>query len=58
MKLLTKLFIAMGLGAMVVGIAQKFFGRVMFFESIKPVSHLVFANTCFLIALILKVAND
>jgi hypothetical protein len=58
MKLLVRLFIFMGLAVLVVGVAQKFFQTTILFSNIKPSSHLIFANTCFLIALILKLAND
>ncbi|MFH1753345.1 MAG: hypothetical protein ABH875_04100 [Candidatus Omnitrophota bacterium] len=58
MKSLVRLFIFMGLVALVAGVAQKFFSTAIIFGDIKPLSHLVFANSCFLIALILKLAND
>ena len=58
MKLLVRLFIFIGLVALVVGVAQKFFNTTIIFEGVKPLSHLIFANSCFLIALILKLAND
>ena len=58
MKLLVRLFIFMGLAVLVVGVAQKFYGTTIVFANIKPLSHLVFANSCFLIALILKLANE
>ena len=58
MKLLIRLFIFMGLALMVIGVATKFFDTTILFAGVKPVSYIVFANTCFLIALILKLAND
>ncbi len=58
MKLLTRLFIFIGLVVLFVGVAQKFFATTIIFADISPMSHLIFANTCFLIALILKLAND
>ncbi len=58
MKLLVRLFVFMGLAVLVIGVAQKFFKTTILFEDIRPLSHLVFANSCFLIALILKLAND
>ena len=48
----------MGLATLVVGFAQKFFNTTIVFANVKPLAHLVFANTCFLIALILKLVND
>ena len=58
MKLLIRLFIFMGLAVLVIGFIQKFFKIPMVFPTIRPLAHLVFANTCFLLALILKLAND
>ena len=58
MKSLVRLFIFIGLVALVAGVAQKFFNTPMIFANIKPLAHMVFANSCFLIALILKLAND
>lgn len=58
MKILIRLFIFLGLVSLVIGFAQKFFGTVLIFTDIKPLSHLVVANSCFLLALILKLANE
>ena len=58
MKLLIRLFIFMGLSVMVIGFYQKFFRTVVLFDNITPLAHLICANTFFLIALILKIAND
>jgi len=58
MKLLINLFIFMGLGLIIIAVGSKFFHTIILFPHIKLSSHLVFANTCFLIALILKLAKD
>ena len=58
MKLLVQLFIFIGLVSLVVGFIEKFFMITVLFPNIKPLSHLVFANSCMLIALVLKIAND
>jgi hypothetical protein len=58
MKLLIRLFIFMGLASVVIGFFQKFFHTVIVFNNVTPLAHLVFANTCLLLALILKLAND
>ena len=58
MKLLIRLFVFIGLASLIVGFVQKFFGIVVVFDNIKPSSHVLFANTSVLIALVLKLAND
>ncbi len=58
MKLLANLFILIALILIVTGTISKFYGIMVVFPNITPLAHLVFANTCFLIALILKTAND
>ena len=57
-KLLGNLFILIAMGALAAAVVAKFFGIVLIFPKISPLAHLVFANTCLLIALILKLAND
>ena len=58
MKLVINLFIFMAMGLLVVGVAQKFFNTVIIFPNISALAHVVFANSCLLIALILKLVND
>ncbi|NQT07102.1 MAG: hypothetical protein HQ575_06135 [Candidatus Omnitrophica bacterium] len=58
MKLLPNLFILLGLVLIIIGAMTRFLGVVVIFPDVKPISHVVFANTCFLIALILKLAKD
>lgn len=56
--LLSNLLVFMGLGAIVVGVISKFNEVVILFPQISPLAHLVFGNTCLLLVLILKLAND
>ena len=58
MKLLANLFILVGLLLIVTGVIGKFFNTIMIFPDITPIGHVVGANTCLLIALILKLAKD
>jgi len=58
MKLLIRLFIALGLALVVIAFLQKFTGVSVLFSDISAGGHIVFANTCFLLALILRLAND
>ncbi|MBL7069302.1 MAG: hypothetical protein ISS34_05545 [Candidatus Omnitrophica bacterium] len=57
MKILPGLLILIGLGLLAMAAAGKFLGLVLLFPNVKLVSHLVLANTCFLLALILKLEN-
>lgn len=58
MKILANLFIFISMILIVVGVCTKFFDMVILFPSVKPLSYILVANTCLLIALILKLAND
>ncbi|NQT06016.1 MAG: hypothetical protein HQ575_00580 [Candidatus Omnitrophica bacterium] len=58
MKLLPNLFILLGLALIIIGVITRFLGVIVIFPDVKPIAHVVFANTCFLIALILKLAKD
>ncbi len=58
MKLLANLFIFIGLALVVIGVISKFLDIVVIFSNISPLAHLIFANTCLLVALILKLASD
>lgn len=57
MKILPGLLILIGLALLAIAAVAKFFGVVLLFPNVKLVSHLVLANTCFLLALILKLEN-
>lgn len=58
MKLLANLFIFIAMALIVIGVISKFFNTVVIFSNASPMAHIVFANTCLLIALVLKLAND
>jgi len=57
MKIVPGLLILIGLALLAMAVVSKFFGLPMLFPQAKLVSHLVLANTCFLLALILKLEN-
>lgn len=58
LKLVANLFILIAMVLLVIAFISRFFNIVILFPDIKPISHIVFANTCLLIALVLKLAND
>jgi hypothetical protein len=58
MKSLIYLFVFIGMASLVIGVAQKFFGTMILFTNISSQSHVLFANTCLLMALVLKLVND
>lgn len=58
MRLLRHLFVLVGLISLVAGVSAKFYNVPMIFANISPIAHVVFANTCLLLALSLKLLND
>lgn len=57
MKMVPNLLIAVGLLLLVVAGVSKFFNTVVLFPGVKLTSHLVVANTCLLLAIIMKLEN-
>lgn len=53
MAKLSVVFFVVGLVSIVVGIVAKLFVGIMF--EIKPISYVVFGNTCFLLAILTKI---
>lgn len=58
LKMLANLFVGIAMALLTMAFISKFFNTVVLFPNISPLSHIVFANTCLLLALILKLAND
>lgn len=58
LKMVANLFIGIAMALLVVAFISKFFNTVVLFHNVSPQSHILFANTCLLLALILKLAND
>ena len=58
MKLFANFLILMGLGLMVIGVISKFYCIPILLTCASPLAHIALANTMFLLALILKLAND
>jgi hypothetical protein len=58
MKLVPNLFIMFALLSMLVAVVQKFYGISLMFSEVDSISYVIFANTCLLLALVLKLAKD
>lgn len=57
MKILPNLLMLMGLISFAVGVCTKFFGLLIMFPEVSPISYVVVANFFILLALTLKFAN-
>ena len=58
MKLVANVLIMMGLSCMVIAVFSGFLNVPMLFPAAKPISFVTVANTCLLLALVLKLANE
>ena len=58
LKLVANLLIMMALSCMVIGVFSGFLRVPMLFPAAEPISFVIVANTCLLLALVLKLANE
>ncbi len=58
LKGVANLFIFVAMVSIIIGLTGGCFKGYILFQRLSFLGHLVFANTCLLIALVLKLAND